>query len=100
VAGFIGAVGAKIAGLPATVITALVVDTFYGLSALVIARESGSGHTLKWFSSAQPSFDLEPGNEIIITSGRVKAHETYNGDDQTVIVRPKFTVVSTEESES
>ncbi len=43
------------------------------------------GHVVKWFASG--SFSYELGDVVKFEAATVKAHENYQGTDQTVITR-------------
>lgn len=72
-----------------TVVVARLIETRFGLSRLIIATD-GNGSTIKIFSSGKSAMGISPGDTITIT-GRVKAHEEYEGTKQTLIARPKIT---------
>jgi hypothetical protein len=75
-----------------------VVEKVVPLQAYVYGAEGGSlvimrastGHTLKWKAATRQ--DLSPGDKLTFTGGTVKAHEAFNGQDQTVLTRVKFEV--------
>ena len=81
-------------GVRATVEKAFVSESYFGYnpsySTLVIMRTE-DGQTLKWQASGVP--DLENGSEIRLTGGSVKAHDNYQGVDQTAVTRVKWELV-------
>lgn len=89
--GFIAPVKAKIAGTKATVTKVQYIDNPYdyygGVNTLVIFQTE-DGHQVKWFASGRK--ELEVGQTGAFTGGTVKAHEEYQGVDQTVVTRVKF----------
>ncbi len=89
--GFIAPVKAKIAGVKATVTKVAYVDNPYdyhgGVNTLVIFQAE-DGHQVKWFASGHKEFEV--GDTGTFTGGTVKAHQEYQGVDQTVVTRVKF----------
>lgn len=89
VSGYLAAEGDKVADVPATVLGTREFDTHYGTTTLVRMR-ADTGHTVTWFASGVK--DFEEGAKVMV-SGRVKKHDQYDGDDQTVLTRAKLTPV-------
>jgi hypothetical protein len=85
---FIGAVGDKKRPFTGVVRMIKVIETQYGTSFLrIIDTPEG---TVKWFSSTIPAgVELKAGVEVTFTA-TIKAHEIYEGERQTVVIRPKF----------
>lgn len=83
---FIGEAGEKKRPFTGVVRIAREFDTQYGLSTLYII-DTPEG-TVKWFSSSR-TVSLEEGQEVTFTA-MIKAHEVYDGERQTVVLRPKF----------
>lgn len=83
---YIGVVGEKKRPFTGVVRIAREFDTQYGLSTLYII-DTPEG-TVKWFSSSR-TVSLEEGQEVTFTA-TIKAHEVYDGERQTVVLRPKF----------
>lgn len=83
---FIGTVNEK--KRPFTGVVRLVkkIETMYGTSFLRIF-DTPEG-TVKWFSSST-TVELVAGQEVTFTA-TIKAHEIYEGERQTVVLRPKF----------
>lgn len=88
-AGFIAPVGERVRDIAATVETIREFDTQYGVSSLLVLRAE-DGHIIKWFASKP--LNLNKGDQLTIT-GTVKAHEQYQGVDQTVLTRCKLVIV-------
>ena len=97
--GFIAAEGEKIPQLHATVTKVRYIDDPYsyygGVNTLVLMRDE-NGHTVKWFASGR--HDLNDGDQIALTGGRVKKHDVYEGQDQTVVTRVKYEVLNADDS--
>lgn len=85
VAGFIGETKERLKGLEVTVTGVKYIEGAYGTTTLV-SFKAASGHVVKWFASGYKEFVI--GSELVI-DGTVKAHEVYNGQDQTMITRVK-----------
>lgn len=85
---FIGTVGDKKRPFTGVVRMVKVIETQYGTSFLrIIDTPEG---TVKWFSSTIPAgVELKTGAEVTFTA-TIKAHELYEGERQTVVLRPKF----------
>jgi hypothetical protein len=85
---FIGTVGDKKRPFTGVVRMVKVIETQYGTSFLRIIDTSEG--TVKWFSSTIPAgVELKVGAEVTFTA-TIKAHELYEGERQTVVLRPKF----------
>ena len=85
VEGFLGEPKERIKDLPVTVTGLKYLDGAYGTTTLVSMRAT-SGHTVKWFASGVKEFGI--GQELVIDA-TIKAHENYQGTDQTMITRAK-----------
>lgn len=85
VQGFLGEPKERLKDLSVTVTGLKYIDGAYGTTTLVSMR-AASGHTVKWFASGVKEFGI--GQELVMTA-TVKAHEQYNGQDQTMITRAK-----------
>ena len=83
VQGFFGEIKERIRGLELTVVAVKYIDGMYGTTTLVVFR-TAEGKTAKWFASGYKEFEL--GQEIV-ADATIKGHETYEGNDQTMITR-------------
>lgn len=83
---FIGTVNEKKRPFTGVVRIAREFETQFGVSTLYII-DTPEG-TAKWFTSSR-TVELEQGQEVSFTA-TVKAHEIYDGEHQTVVLRPKF----------
>lgn len=86
VKGYIAPEGEKVADIPATIVRTRDFETMYGTTTLITMR-ADTGHTITWFASGYKEY--EEGAKISV-SGRVKKHDVYDGDDQTVLTRAKI----------
>jgi hypothetical protein len=91
VSGFAGDIGQRVRNLPGVVKVAKSYDASYGFHSaigmfLIIALDSGQ--VLKVSGVGSSLFGHEPGDRVKV-SGSVKAHENYNGQDQSVLIRAK-----------
>ncbi|XTP38636.1 hypothetical protein ACORG1_34885 (plasmid) [Mycobacterium sp. TJFP1] len=94
VAGFLGEVKERITDISATAKTVSYREGQWGTKTFLVAI-ADDGHMLVW--SASKALDIESGQRFTIAAATIKAHDNYNGVDQTVITRPsKFTVVGEE----
>lgn len=82
--GFLGDVKVRLRDIELTLTTVREMDGAYGTTTLFVGR-TADGHTVKWFASG--SFQFDAGDKLPLKAATVKAHETYNGVDQTVITR-------------
>lgn len=92
VPGYAAPVGARVAGTAVTVTKVRDFESYtpYGqarTSTLVLMTD-GTGRVLKWFASSRQRVDV--GDQLTLTAGTVKAHEVYEGVDQTVLTRVKY----------
>lgn len=85
-AGFIGEPGQRLRDLELQLTTVRHLDGRYGVSTLLVGR-TPDGHVVKWFASG--AWDYRPGDTLHLAAATVKAHENYQGVDQTVITRGK-----------
>ena len=83
VQGFFGEVKERLRGLELTVVAVKYIDGMYGTTTLVVFR-TAEGKTAKWFASGYKEFEL--GQEIV-ADATIKGHETYEGNDQTMLTR-------------
>lgn len=85
--GFLGYVGGKI-HTSGTVTALKTIDSQWGSSKLIVVT-TDDGQAVKTFSASKASWELTEG-ALVEISGTVKAHETYHGNEATVISRPKI----------
>ena len=92
VPGHLAPVKEKVTGHTAVVEKVVALDSYVpgGVGGSLVIMRASTGHTLKWKASTRQ--DLSAGDKIAFTGGTVKAHEEYNGQDQTVLTRVKFEV--------
>ena len=83
---WIGLIKVRLKGLVATVADVRITDGYYGETTIVTLL-TGTGDTLKWFSSV--SIDVERG-DVWTLDGTVKAHDEFRDTKQTVLTRVKF----------
>lgn len=82
--GFLAPVKQRVKGITLALTTVRQFEGHYGWTTLLIGR-TPEQHIVKWFASGQHNY--EPGDTITLTAATVKAHEVYEGTDQTVITR-------------
>lgn len=83
---YIGTPGEKKRPFTGVVRTIREFETQFGTSTLhIIDTPEG---TVKWFTSSR-TVELKEGQEVTFTA-TIKTHETYDGEHQTVVLRPKF----------
>lgn len=92
-AGFLGQAGDRLTAVPATITTLRSIAGIYATNTLIIAQ-TPDGHALKWFASGSKP-DLDQGMAVTVTA-RIKATDTWQGIDQTVISRAKISPIATE----
>lgn len=63
-------------------------ETQWGTTALIVMRDQHE-HEIIWRTGTGGD-NLEPGQQITLTGGTVKDHDTYQGTSQTVITRAKY----------
>lgn len=83
-AGFIGEVGERVRDFNVTATAIRQFDGMYGTTTLLVGT-TDDGHVVKWFASG--THDWEPGDVLHFAAATVKAHEQYNGTDQTALTR-------------
>jgi hypothetical protein len=96
VGGFLGAVGDKVS-VTGTVNVAKYVEaqSYNRSSSIFLIVTLDNGQVVKTFGSGASLFSLNRNDRVTLT-GAVKAHETYRGQDQTVLIRVKAVVLDTE----
>lgn len=85
--GFLAPVKQRVKDIEIALTTVRQFEGHYGWTTLLIGR-TPEQHIVKWFASGR--YDYEPGDTIKLAAATVKAHEVYEGTDQTVITRGKF----------
>jgi len=85
--GFIGEIKERLRNISLHLTHVRENDGYYGMSTLFIGR-TGDGHVVKWFAAG--TFKFEIGDTLNLEAATVKAHEVYQGQDQTVITRAKI----------
>ncbi len=85
--GFIGEIKQRIRNISLHLTHVRESDGLYGTTTLFIGR-TGDGHVVKWFAAG--TFVHEIGDTLNLEAATVKAHEVYQGQDQTVITRAKI----------
>jgi hypothetical protein len=83
-AGFIGNVKDKIIA-KVSIENIKPIESYYGVTYLITMR-SESNHSVVWFASNKPDFDV---NDSVTIKATVKDCKAYNGVDQTYITRAK-----------
>jgi len=86
---FVGIVGDKITNINAIVTFYNRYDTQYGYTHLY--KFNNNNNVITYFSSKD--LFLNVNDNVIITKATIKAHDTYNGVNQTVITRGKIDIV-------
>ncbi len=84
VAGFIGKVGDRLRDFDVTITVVRSIEGYYGTTTLMVGT-TDDGHTVKWFASGYREW--EAGDRLHFGAATVKAHETYEGTDQTALTR-------------
>jgi hypothetical protein len=85
---FVGTLGEKKHQFTGVVRFALkLADNGFGARRMILI-DTPEG-TVKWTSGIDKAFELDRDDAVAFTA-TVKAHEVYNGDKQTVVLRPKF----------
>jgi hypothetical protein len=101
VTGFAGEVGQRVRGLPGVVRFEKSYDASYGYhrqTGKFLIVELANGQVVKIAGTGGSLFGHERGDRVLVT-GTVKAHETYNGQDQTVLTRAALEAAESEEGE-
>ena len=84
---WVGDVGERLRELPLAVMFTTHIDTEFGGSKLAKFTDA-DGNEFGWFGSGSDIWELEKGQEIVLT-GTVKKHDTYQGIKQTMLTRCK-----------
>lgn len=93
VQGFIGQVGDKITVTGTVAVAKYIPAPAYNRSSsMFIVVNVDGGQVVKIFGSSQSLFSLDRGHRVEVT-GKVKDHESYRGQDQTVLSHAKATVL-------
>lgn len=82
---FVGTVKERLRGLELTITSVRYIEGAYGTTTLLVMTDA-AGHTFKWFASAE--LDFEAG-QVMILDATVKAHDTYQGNNETLLTRGK-----------
>lgn len=86
--GFLAEVGTRIkTNIELTISQARQREGDYGWTTWIVGTAQ-DGHVVVW--NASRAIDLEPGDVLVLSAATVKAHDEYNGVDQTVITRAKI----------
>lgn len=103
VQGFVAEVGAKVKGLFGEVVVATNYESHFGYSTqygkFLIIKLDG-GQVVKTSGTGATLFGVERGDRVEVTGGSVKAHEHYEGQDQTVLVRAKLARIEQQQGEA
>lgn len=62
------------------------IDSNFGVTFLVKMRDTSTNHCLTWFASNCPDFEV---NDLVTIKATIKAQQTYQDIDQTVVTRAK-----------
>jgi hypothetical protein len=81
----VGVVGQKWEGI-VTVTRRQAIESYYGVSYLV-SMTTPEGNVVKWFASNPPAAIVE--GATVTVAGKVKKHDTWQGQEQTVVTRCK-----------
>lgn len=87
--GFVGNIGEKVHNISGVIKTYKTIEGDFGASKLVVIRLD-DGHIVKFFGTGQTIWGRDVDERVTIEVGTVKGHETYQGDDQSVLTRVKF----------
>ena len=96
VQGFIGEVGEKVSATGTVQVAKYIAGSWNRSSSMFLVIKLVSGQVVKTFGSGASLMELGRGDEVEIT-GAVKAHETYQGQQQTVLTRAKASVLAAAE---
>jgi len=60
-------------------------DDYWGnpISKTIVTAKDEEGHQVTWFTGVE--IEAEPGDDIVLSSGKVKKHGSYQGIDQTTL---------------
>lgn len=89
--GFLGEPKEKVTNLPVKLIHKASATNYYNgveRSSTMFLMEDAQGRQIKWWATNAP--EAEVGAEFTIKSATIKMQDTYNGNDQTVILRAKL----------
>ena len=92
VQGFLGQVGEKVAVTGTVAVAKYIEGSWNRSSSIFLIVKADSGQVIKTFGSGASLFALDRGHRVELT-GKVKGHETYQGQDQTVLSHVKATIV-------
>lgn len=96
VQGFLGEVGDKIVVTGTVQVAKYISGSWNRSDSMFLIVKLDSGQVVKTFGSGMSLFRLERGYRVTLT-GKVKAQETYQGQDQTVLSFAKATVLDEED---
>jgi len=98
VQGFVGEVGEKVTGLAITVKVAKYrAGSYNRSSSMFVVAETATGQVVMFSGSARSVMALQRGDEVTILTAKVRDHDSYMGQDQTVLSHVKVTEVEREE---
>lgn len=102
VQGFVAEEGTnvKAMGLAGEVVIAKPYETHFGYgtqTGIFMIIKLDNGQVIKTSGSGNTLFGLERGDRVAIIGGSVRAHEHYEGQDQTVLIRAKLERIEQEE---
>ncbi|WP_033247140.1 hypothetical protein [Nocardia carnea] len=98
--GFAGEIGAKITDHTAVVTVAYPYEKANHFSyrmetGMLLVLTLDNGQVLKWSSTAMGAFGYDRGDRVRIVRATVKAHDTYKGQDQTVLKNVRLERIDT-----
>lgn len=85
---YLADVGAKVKGVPVTILSTFEKEGIYGITTIVKLRSS-SGHDIVWFASGIKA-SLEPGQTYTMAA-TVKNHKTFREQPETQVTRARLT---------
>lgn len=93
VQGFLGEIGDKISEIDITIkVAKYIAGSYNRSSSMFVIAETGEGQVIKFFGSAQSVMNLERSDAATITTGRVKEHAEWNGQQQSVLSHVKVEI--------
>lgn len=96
--GYLAEVGEKVADIEIVVkVAKYIAGSYNRSSSMFIVAESAAGHAITLFGSAASVMSLSQGDRAVITTGRVKAHDEYDGVSQTKLSHVKVQVIEPNE---